>query len=249
MRSSEEPSHERFVATPRGGILYDAARLRQPDDRLFSREHWAANLGLREASGGRGSIAFLSDGDRRWVLRNYRRGGWIAKLSRDRYFWLGRDKTRAFTEWRLLAELRKRGLPVPAPVAARYERGILTYAADLITEQLPTTKTLADAISGASLSQEQWRGVGATVAEFHRHGVHHADLNAHNILLEEASSRVYVLDFDRGRIRPRGAWEDEVLQRLKRSLEKIRRQRADVRFQESDWQALMDGYVAGERRP
>jgi 3-deoxy-D-manno-octulosonic acid kinase len=105
------------------------------------------------------------------------------------------------------------------------------------------------AITGASLSGEQWRKVGATIAEFHRHGVHHADLNAHNILLEDAASRVYVLDFDRGRLRSRGEWEGEVLQRLKRSLEKIRRQRADVRFQEGDWQALMDGYVAADRRP
>ena len=179
-----------------------------------------------------------------------RRGGWIAKFSDDRYLWLGRHKTRAFAEWRLLAELRRRGLPVPAPVAARYERGLLTYAADLITEQLPTTNTLADAITGASLPQEQWRNVGSTIAEFHRQGVHHADLNAHNILIGEGSQgRVYALDFDRGRIRARGAWEQDVLSRLKRSLEKIRARRADVRFQDRDWQALMEGYVAGERRP
>jgi 3-deoxy-D-manno-octulosonic acid kinase len=245
MRSSEE----QFVAIPRGGILYDATRLRQPDDRLFEREYWAAKQALREASGGRGSIAFLSDGERRWVLRHYRRGGWIAKLSRDRYVWLGRNRTRSFAEWRLLAELRERGLPVPAPVAARFVRGVFTYSADLITEQLPSTQTLADAMTGASVPAQRWRDVGATVAEFHRHGVHHADLNAHNILLDDASGRVYVLDFDRGRIGARGEWEREVLSRLKRSLEKIRRQRPDARFEESAWQSLMDGYLASERRP
>lgn len=48
-------------------------------------------------------------------------------------------------------------------------------------------------------------------------GVHHADLNAHNILLADDGA-VYVLDFDRGRIRARGAWENNVLARLHRSL-------------------------------
>jgi 3-deoxy-D-manno-octulosonic acid kinase len=245
MRSSEE----QFIATPRGGILYDAARLRKPDDQLFSREAWAGKGGLREVTGGRGSVAFLSEGDRHWVLRHYRRGGWIAKLSRDRYLWLGPARTRSFAEWRLLAQLRERGLPVPAPIAARYVHGVLTYAADLITEQLPSSRTLSDAITGASLTEEQWRSIGATVARFHDHGVHHADLNAHNIVLDTSSGCVYVLDFDRGRIRARGAWESDVLQRLKRSLEKVRRQRADVRFDEKDWQAFLSGYRAAERRP
>jgi 3-deoxy-D-manno-octulosonic acid kinase len=245
MRSSEE----QFVAIPRGGILYDAARIRKPDGRLFNREHWAAKQGLREVAGGRGSVAFLSAGDDRWVLRHYRRGGFIANLSRDRYIWLGRSRTRSFAEWRLLADLRARGLPVPAPIAAHYERGLLTYRADLITEQLPSTRTLSDAITGASLPQDTWRRIGETIAQFHREGVHHADLNAHNILLDPNSGGVYVLDFDRGRIRARGSWEGEVLGRLKRSLEKIRGQRADVRFGDEDWHALQSGYVAAERRP
>jgi 3-deoxy-D-manno-octulosonic acid kinase len=245
MRSREE----QFIVTPRGGILYDAAQLRKPDDEVFTREYWAAKQGLREVAGGRGSVAFLSEGDRRWVLRHYRRGGWMAKLSRDRYLWLGRDGTRSFAEWRLLAALRDKGLPVPAPIAARYVRGALTYAADLITEQLPSTQTLSNAIAGVRLPEARWNRIGATIAEFHRNGVHHADLNAHNIVLDVDTSRVYVLDFDRGRIRARGAWEDDVLARLRRSLDKVRRQRSDVRFEDSDWQALMDGYRAAERRP
>ena len=115
------------------------------------------------------------------------------------------------------------GLPVPAPIAARYVRGLLTYRADLITEHLPDSRTLADAITGAQLPREQWSAVGQTIARFHREGVHHADLNAHNIMLEHAvAPRVYLLDFDRGRIEARGSWEQEVLARLRRSLEKIR---------------------------
>ena len=66
-------------------------------------------------------------------------------------------------------------------------------------------------------------------------GVHHADLNANNILLDHAvAPRVYLLDFDRGRSN-RGAWEQDVLARLRRSLEKMEGQRPNVVFGEDQW--------------
>ncbi|WP_161815651.1 3-deoxy-D-manno-octulosonic acid kinase [Steroidobacter agaridevorans] len=236
---------EQFIATAGGGILYDASRLSKPDEELFSRSHWAALGALEEIAGGRSSIAVLNVAAARadstgirWVLRHYRRGGLIAKLSQDSYLWTGAARTRSFAEWRLLAELRRRGLPVPAPIAALYVRGWVTYRADLITELLPGTRTLADVITGNDLSETGWRAVGKTIAAFHREGVHHADLNANNILLAGSQPEVYVLDFDRGRIEPRGAWEQAVLARLRRSLDKIKGQRADVRFGEQQWQWL-----------
>jgi 3-deoxy-D-manno-octulosonic acid kinase len=222
-----------------GGILYDASRSRKPGAELFDLEHWRAQGSLQEMPGGRASIAIVGTGAQRWVLRHYRRGGFIARLSRDRYLWLGESRTRSFAEWRLLAELRRRGLPVPAPVAARYVRGVLTYRADLITEHLANTRTLADAITGAELPREGWEAVGRTIARFHREGVHHADLNANNILL---GSEVYLLDFDRGDIRSRGAWEQEVLARLRRSLEKIKTRRRDVAFKDEQWGWLIAAY-------
>ncbi|HEY5754934.1 MAG TPA: 3-deoxy-D-manno-octulosonic acid kinase [Steroidobacter sp.] len=244
---------EQFIATAGGGILYDASRLSKPDEKLFSRSYWASLSALEEIAGGRSSIAVLNVGaapdvlagssstDTRWVLRHYRRGGLIAKLSQDGYLWSGAARTRSFAEWRLLAELRRRGLPVPAPIAARYVRGWFTYRADLITELLTGTRTLTDSITGHDLSESAWRAVGKTIGAFHREGVHHADLNANNILLAGQGAEVYVLDFDRGRIEARGVWEQAVLARLRRSLEKIKGQRADVRFGEQQWQWLMQG--------
>lgn len=226
-----------------GGILYDASRLRKPAAEVFETGYWQEQGGLQEIVGGRASVAIVTAGEDRWVLRHYRRGGLIARFSRDRYFWLGEARTRSFAEWRLLAELRRRGLPVPAPVAARYVRGALTYTADLITEHLPDCRTLADAITAAQLPAEQWSMIGRTIAAFHREGVHHADLNAHNIMVEHAvAPRVYLLDFDRGRIEARGAWEQGVLARLRRSLEKVRAQRPDARFGHEEWRWLKDGY-------
>jgi 3-deoxy-D-manno-octulosonic acid kinase len=231
---------EGLLRTAGGGILYDASRLRKPGAELFDVEHWRAQGSLQEVAGGRASIAVINIEEQRWVLRHFRRGGFIASLSRDRYIFLGEDRTRSFAEWRLLAELRRRGLPVPAPVAARYVAGVLTYTADLITEHLPDCRTLADAITGAQLSAEHWSAIGKTIAAFHREGVHHADLNAHNILLERAvAPRVYLLDFDRGRIEPRGGWEQDVLARLRRSLDKVKAQRPNAAFGEAEWQSLL----------
>jgi 3-deoxy-D-manno-octulosonic acid kinase len=217
--------------------------LRKPAAELFETGYWQAQGGLQEVVGGRASVAVVSAGAERWVLRHYRRGGFIARFSRDRYLWTGAARTRSFVEWRLLAELRRRGLPVPAPVAARYVRGTLTYTADLMTEHLPDSRTLADAITGTELPREQWSVVGQTIAAFHREGVHHSDLNAHNIMIELAvAPRVYLLDFDRGRIEARGSWEQDVLARLRRSLEKIWTQRRDVAFADEQWGWLMAGY-------
>jgi 3-deoxy-D-manno-octulosonic acid kinase len=231
------------VSIPGGGILYDASLARKPQDAWFTRDYWSDRNTLREVSGGRGSVCFLSTEYGNWVLRHYRRGGLIAKLSADRYWWWGASRTRSFAEWRLLAELRRLDLPVPAPVAARYSRSGLTYRADLITAELPDSRTLATAMT-ETVPAERWQRIGRTIARFHACGVHHADLNAHNILLGSHGA-VYVLDFDRGRIRPRGAWEQTVLARLKRSLEKISRLRG-VQFPEELWRLLMQGYLAGQ---
>ncbi len=249
--------------TTRGCILYDASRVRKAVDEIFDPAWWSSNGGIAEVTGGRGSVALLEYEDQRWVLRRYKRGGFIANLSKDRYLWAGEPQVRSFAEWRLLAHLSDLGLPVPAPIAARYVRGALTYTADLITELVPDATTLARAMVGSGVEENVWKSVGKTIADFHRHGVYHADLNAHNVLLrshsairsaqassdfhaqqvklEAASVHIYLLDFDRGRIRERGPWENEVIARFRRSLEKISRQ-AGHAFDERQWIWVMEGY-------
>jgi len=228
---------EQFAPTARGGILYDASRFVKPDERCFTREYWLEAGTLVDAAGGRGGVWFIDTGSGQWVVRHYRRGGAVARLSKDRYLWLGESRTRSFREWRLLQALKRLDLPVPSPIAARYERGLVTYRADLITERLPASTTLAGAVMGKGVGEEDWRAIGSTIAAFHAHGVRHADLNAHNIMLGEAR-RVYLLDFDRGEIRRRGPWEEAVLARLRRSLDKV----GGARLREAEWQALMQGY-------
>jgi 3-deoxy-D-manno-octulosonic acid kinase len=231
---------ETLAPTARGAMLYDASRCGQPDGQIFERATWRARGVLEETAGGRGTVAFVRAGERRWVLRHYRRGGLVARMLGDAYLWTGADRTRAFREWRLLRELRAAGLPVPAPVAARYQHRGIFYSADLITEELPTRRTLAEALAAAPLDAAAWRSVGACVGRLHVRGVHHADLNAHNLLLG-SGGEVYVLDFDRGRIRPRGPWERAVLARLQRSLRKVTAGLPPGRFDDSAWRALLLG--------
>jgi 3-deoxy-D-manno-octulosonic acid kinase len=249
---------ERVSVTARACILYDASRVRKSIESVFDRSWWAKNGTIEEVTGGRASVFLLRHQADSWVLRHYRRGGFIANFSADRYIWTGESRCRSFAEWRLLARLHSLGLPVPAPVAARYVRGALTYTADLITEFLHDTISLAKAISSSQLDEALWHAVGRTIASFHAQGVHHADLNAHNVLLrlspstsqldkDRRATNVYLLDFDRGRIREPGEWEAEVLARFRRSLEKVSRLAGQV-FEDRCWLWMMEGYAGGERR-
>ena len=75
---------------------------------------------------------------------------------------------------------------------------------------------------------------------FHEKGVYHADLTAHNILLD-LNHGVYLVDFDRGAFRKPGSWCQENLDRLKRSLRKVAAE-TGTDLRESDWQRLKFGY-------
>jgi 3-deoxy-D-manno-octulosonic acid kinase len=227
-----------------GAMLYDASCLGHPDARVFAPEHWQQGGALESAAGGRGTVAFVTTAQgQRWVLRHYRRGGLVARWLDDQYFWTGESRTRSFAEWRLLRQLRAWDLPVPQPVAARYRRDGWRYRADLLTAELPTRETLAAALRAASVAAETWQAVGRCIGRLHAHGVHHADLNANNVLLGRGNA-VYVLDFDRGRIRPRGTWEQKVLARLRRSLDKVTAGLPRDRFGDEQWAQLLLGLKA-----
>ena len=150
---------------------------------------------------------------------------------------------RAFAEWRLLDIMRQRGLPVPKPVAARYRREGPWYRCDLITERIVDAEPLSSALARGALAESAWRAVGAAVARLHHAGVDHADLNAHNVLLD-AEGAVSVIDFDRGRLRAPGIWVTRNLARLRRSLAKISRGLPPGRYSGQEWEWFMAGYGA-----
>jgi 3-deoxy-D-manno-octulosonic acid kinase len=233
--------------TTDGAILFDATAATQAgsaecDASWFDADYWRARDAAAEISGGRGGalIAHSAAGD--WVLRHYRRGGMVARLFGDRYLWTGEDRTRGFAEFRMLAALRKRGAHVPDPIAARYRRHGAHYQADLITQRLPSTVTLADRLSKEGLDSALAKRVGAELAQLHALGAYHADLNAHNLLID--TRNIWVIDFDRGELRsPARSWQLSNLSRLRRSLIKLGAARdGEVLFDRTFWQPLMAEY-------
>jgi 3-deoxy-D-manno-octulosonic acid kinase len=226
-----------------GAMLYDASRAGNAAASWFDPKWWSRRGEVRQSAEGRGGALFIDADGRRLVLRHYRRGGWIARLSNDRYLWRAASLTRSFIEWHLLYMMHRAGLPVPKPVAAGYRRtGRYSYSADLLTEQIPEVSSLATRLAAASLPLSNWIAIGRCLRRFHRDGVCHADLNAHNVLLNDAQ-QVWLVDFDRGSLRRPGLWCDGNLVRLRRSIEKITDTLPAERFSEADWAALLSGYL------
>jgi 3-deoxy-D-manno-octulosonic acid kinase len=224
-----------------GCMLYDASRASNLTPAWFDPAYWIERGEVEGEARGRGSVLFINTGGRSLVLRHYRRGGLISKINRDRYWWRNEQATRPFAEWQLTYHLHRAGLPVPAPVAARYRRIGPTYTGDIITERLLGVETLAQRLYRSAVPILHWIAIGRTIRAFHDLGVCHADLNAHNVLLGP-DTQVYLVDFDRGRLRKPGLWCDGNLVRLRRSLEKITYGLPPDRISEADWHSLLDGY-------
>lgn len=227
-----------------GAILFDAMVSPQVDADWFVPERWRDRGALRSQSGGRGGVQIIAMPAGECVLRHYHRGGLVAKLMGDRYLWRGADATRCFAEFRLLAEIARLRLPGPIPVAARYHRRGLFYRADLITRRIADAQTLAECLAAGRLDAELARETGALVARFHRAGIWHADLNAHNVLVTPVA--LHLIDFDRGRVRELADdWRLANLARLHRSLVKLGAvAQGEEAFRASVWTPLIETYEA-----
>lgn len=231
----------RVMEAADGAILFDAARTAQVGHDWFSPEYWRERGLLRTQAGGRGGVAIIDSPAGEAVLRHYRRGGMVAALLGDRYLFTGRQRTRSEREFRLLVELERRGLPISPPVAARYLRHGLRYSADLITLRIPDAVTLAEKVAQGGFNEALAARAGELVARFHREGVWHADLNAHNILVN--AQGLHLIDFDKGRLRsPAAGWRQGNLSRLRRSLVKVGAAEGGDTFDAVLWPALMAAY-------
>lgn len=202
-----------------GVIVFDPMRLGQVTPALFDPASYGANAQPVQGQGGRGAAWFVRGGFGEGVLRHYRRGGWMARFSEDAYFWLGERRARSFSEFALLQRMYRAGLPVPAPIAATYLRRGWYYRAAIVVERIAGARSFAELVD-ADGAGAPWTAVGAAIAACHRFRAHHADLNAHNILVGHGRP-AYLIDWDKGRIEPAiGAWCERALDRLERSLRK-----------------------------
>lgn len=175
------------------------------------------------------------------VLRHYRRGGLMARLSPDRYLGRSARDSRAMAEFTLLRRMRAWGLPVPAPVAARQQRAGWSYQADIVVAMIPQTRNVAQRLSDAPLPDSAWRALGTAIRHLHERQVFHADLNCHNLLLN-AADEAWIVDFDKCALRAGEAWKAQNLARLLRSLRKEKARRNPFHWDESGWDTLLLAY-------
>jgi 3-deoxy-D-manno-octulosonic acid kinase len=229
-------------------VLYDDRLISEMNLQLFDADYLANNgshtdsIGSSDAGIGRARVVYFIHNNITMVLKHYYRGGIVSALIKDRYFGFNIEKTRSFREWYLLKKMRSLDLPVPNAVAARVKKGLFFYQADLITQKIENTKTLSDVLSEEDLNSEQWGRIGACIKLFHQKNIYHADLNARNILLDQ-EGEVYLIDFDNSSIRKDGAsWKMSNLTRLKRSLNKFKKNERNFYFDEQSWSDLVRGY-------
>lgn len=219
-------------------IVYDADRITQPDPVLFDPGQWERAGAVMGRATGRGSALLLDTPFGEVVLREYLRGGWPARVSRDRYLFTGYQRSRPLAEFRILAALSERGLPVPQPVAALCDRSVLFYRGWLMTSLLPDVAPLADKLAEDGAL---WRRAGRVIGRFHDAGVVHADLNARNILVGPEDA-IYLIDFDRARFSAGNARAFSAnLARLRRSLDKLWPAAGRERLDRC-WDDLLSGY-------
>ena len=192
--------------------------------------------------GGRQAVQKFAVNNRHYVLRHYCRGGVPAQFTKDRFLFRGWHSARSYKEIKILLEMSQLGLPVPFPVAARCVVGHFSYSADIIMVEVPDSEPLSVVLKQRKLSSAEWRAVGSTIRRFHRLGFQHVDLNASNILIGR-DGHVHLIDFDRcvRRIYKKG-WAMAGLSRLRRSLNKLKRDSKSLNFEPADYQTLFDAY-------
>jgi 3-deoxy-D-manno-octulosonic-acid transferase len=227
-------------------LWHDPQRITVCDASLFNAP---STDGSALATGsGRGQAHRIALDHGEGVLRHYRRGGLMARLSPDRYLGRHARDSRAMAEFTLLRRMHAWDLPVPAPVAARQQRAGWSYTADIVVAMIPQTRNVAQCLSDAPLPESAWRALGMAIRRLHDRQVFHTDLNCHNLLLD-AAGEAWIVDFDKCALRAGETWKAQNLDRLLRSLRKEKERRNPFHWDESGWGALSLAYSGSTPAP
>lgn len=218
----------------------------QPDIPLqaewFDPEFWKKRGELIGTASGRGTVWFVQGDYGAFVIRRYRRGGFMAKLTQFRFAFTGLQNTRPWKELALLEKMNKLNLPVPKPIGGRVSRFGPFYEAEIVTGTIEHADELFSRLQCTPSSSVNWQEIGRVINRFHQHGIYHSDLNCHNLMIDK-DEKIWLIDFDKCDQRPVShSWMEANLARLKRSLLKESSQNPEVQFEEQDWQTLLKGY-------
>ncbi len=220
----------------------------------FDLGYWRAQQAVLGQASGRGTAWFLKHAEGvshpiHAVWRHYHRGGLVGKVMGDRFLRWSGTRARSLEEFNLLARMRAWQLPVPRPLAARVHQQLAMQRCDIVVERIEQSQDWVALLRQAPLATGVWQRAGQSIATLHAHGVHHSDLNAHNLLVD-ANSKVWIIDFDKCEVRlitsQAHTWQQANITRLRRSLLKeqgiAKRQGIAWHAQEADWQTLLDAY-------
>lgn len=213
----------------------------------FDPDYWQQQQLVRGSATGRSTAWFIEHGEQGMLLRHYYRGGLVGKVNKDRFQREALGDSRAMAEFSLLLRLRELELPVPNPLAARYQQAPLWgYRADILVEVIPNAKDVFKLLGEQQLDADQWHKIGAVIRQLHDAGVYHSDLNCHNLMLD-ADAKAWIVDFDKCGFREAGEWQQANLARLLRSLrkeqQKAKEAKHDFHWSEArDWPLLLAGY-------
>ena len=138
-------------------------------------EHAQAIIG----KGGRGSAWMVETPAGIGVLKHYRRGGWAARLTSDRYIFHGQAYQEA-----IMSSIAYQ-TPDSWSAGAETHGGFLSFAIWFLSGRFVDPLHTQCTVVGRSGRKRDapWTAIGDTLAGFHKAFVRHADLNANNILI------------------------------------------------------------------
>lgn len=207
----------------------------------FDAAYWRRQNALTGQATGRGTTYFINHQGQQMVLRHYRRGGLIGKLLSDQFLFTGLENTRPWQEAKLLKHMLDAGLNVPVPLAARVIKQGAIYRADILMSRIDGAKDIHQLLLQGPLEGSVWRDIGEAIGKMHNTQVHHHDLNIHNIMRDE-EGRIWLIDFDKCRLRQGDSWKQDNLERLQRSINKESAKHPGYHADNDIWQQLLQGY-------
>ncbi|SMC45801.1 3-deoxy-D-manno-octulosonic acid kinase [Desulfocicer vacuolatum DSM 3385] len=130
------------------------------------------------------------------VIKSYQRGGWMARINKDRY--LNTGQIRSKREFDFLIAAEKAGITVPLPVAYA-SVGFPFYKTWLILKEVKEHRSfvrvcLEDRKRALGFLPEISNAINRLI----KHNIQHVDLHPGNILLN-GDNKIYIIDFDKAR--------------------------------------------------
>lgn len=128
------------------------------------------------------------------VIKSYRRGGMMARLTRDRFTRVG--KTRSRREFEFLTHAARAGVTVPTPLI-HVSEGFPFYRAWLVTREINGHGSFIDLTrKNPEKAAELMPVISRNIQFLIQDNIHHVDLHPGNIILN-GDGIPHIIDFDK----------------------------------------------------